>query len=121
MKIFLIALLSIGMSVAAQFSLKAGMSSPAVKVLLTQAFTARTVFDILTNKYVFGGFFLYGLGAVVWLSVLSKWDVSKAYPLVGIGFILTLLVGAVAGEQITALRAMGVLLIGAGVWLVATS
>ena len=50
--------------------------------------------------------------------MLSKWDVSKAYPLVGLGFALTLLIGWLAGEQVTLQRIGGVLLICAGVWIV---
>jgi uncharacterized membrane protein len=91
MHIVFVAIISIILSVAAQFLLKAG---------------------ILT---------LYGLGAVVWLKVLSTWDVSKAYPLVGLGFGLTVLVGMAMGESVTALRVLGVLLICEGVWLVANS
>ena len=61
------------------------------------------------------GFSLYGLGAVVWLAVLSQWDVSKAYPLVGIGFVLTALFGWFLGEDVTILRLFGVALICAGI------
>lgn len=67
------------------------------------------------------GFMLYGLGAVVWLGVLSKWDVSKAYPLVGLGFMLTVIIGFMLGEQVTWIRFMGVVMISVGVWLVAVN
>jgi len=90
MKIFLVAMLSIMLSVAAQFSLKAGMSGDNVKTILAQPYPLSTVF-ILLDRYVFIGFLLYGLGAVIWLSVLSKWDVSKAYPLVGLALSLLFL------------------------------
>lgn len=118
MQTLFIALASIGLSVAAQFCLKAGMSSSAVKAALSAPLTPKTAWLIATSPYVLAGFALYGLGAVVWLSVLARWDVSKAYPLVGLGFALTLLVGLVAGEQVTPQRAGGVLLICAGVWIV---
>ena len=73
------------------------------------------------DKYVLGGFLLYGLGAVVWLAVLSKWDVSKAYPLVGLGFVFTVGIGFLIGEQVTTPRVIGVLLICSGVFLVGRS
>ena len=73
---------------------------------------------MLTDKYVLGGFLLYGVGALVWLVVLSKWDVSKAYPLVGLGFVVTVAVGYLLGEQVTVHRVIGVALICAGVFLV---
>jgi len=115
------ALLSIALSVAAQFSLKAGMSDQGVREAMAQPSSLVTLFTVFTNKYVLGGFVLYGLGAVIWLGVLSKWDVSKAYPLVGLGFVFTVLVGLMVGEQVSALRAAGVALICAGVFVVARS
>lgn len=121
MNVFVTALASIALSVAAQFALKAGMSSDGVKAALAQPFSVTTIFDVLTNKFVFGGFALYGIGAVVWLGVLSRWDVSKAYPLVGLGFALTTIVGAVMGEHISVSRAFGVALICTGVLLVGRS
>ena len=70
---------------------------------------------------VLTGFALYGLGALVWLLVLAEWDVSKAYPLVGLGFAATLLIGWSIGEHVTIVRAIGVVLICAGVALVGRS
>jgi len=120
-KTLLIAITSIALSVAAQFSLKAGMSGEGVRAALGQSYSLRTLFDVLTDRYVLGGFLLYGLGAVVWLGVLSKWDVSKAYPLVGLGFVFTVAIGFLVGEQITIPRVIGVVLICAGVFLVGRS
>jgi multidrug transporter EmrE-like cation transporter len=114
----MIAILSILLSVAAQFSLKAGMSSEAVREALGQPLALRTAFSVLSNKFVFSGFVLYGLGAVVWLAVLGKWDVSKAYPLVGLGFAVTVAIGFLLGEQVSSMRAIGVLLICCGVFIV---
>lgn len=118
MHVLLIAIASIVLSVAAQFSLKAGMSSLAVKVALAEPMTVKTAFDVITNRYVFLGFALYGVGAVVWLGVLSRWDVSKAYPMVGLGFVLTAAVGALLGEHISLVRVLGIGLICVGVLLV---
>jgi len=73
---------------------------------------------VFSNAFVLGGFVLYGLGAVVWLAVLSKWDVSKAYPLVGFGFALSVGIGAWLGEGVTMQRVVGVTLICLGVFIV---
>jgi hypothetical protein len=98
MNTFAIALLSVALSVAAQFALKAGMSDQGVRDALAPPYSLGNVASVIANKYVLGGFLLYGLGAVIWLSVLSKWDVSKAYPLVGLGFALTVVVGLSVGR-----------------------
>ena len=116
-----IAVLSILLSVGAQFSLKAGMSSAEVKEVLEEPLALRTLISVLTNKFIFGGFLLYGMGAVVWLAVLAKWDVSKAYPLVGLGFVFTVAIGFVLGEQVTMMRTIGVLFLCCGVFLVGRS
>jgi multidrug transporter EmrE-like cation transporter len=119
--IFLTAVASIGLSVAAQFALKAGVAGPEMSQGLWGQNSLRAFVEVFTNKFVILGFVLYGLSAVVWLGVLSRWDVSKAYPLVGLGFALTVVIGLLAGEQVTVLRAVGVLLIVVGVCLVGQS
>ncbi|MDT4289830.1 hypothetical protein RO575_09675 [Methylomonas sp. MO1] len=121
MQILLIAIFSIVLSVAAQFMLKLGMSSLDVKQAMAGPLTPRLPWIVFTNKFVFAGFTLYGVGAIVWLKVLASWDVSKAYPLVGLGFALTVLIGMLLGETVTAFRVLGILLICEGVWLVANS
>lgn len=117
MKTLIFAVVSIGLSVAAQFLLKAGMMSESARDFLAHK-SASGFFYVLFNKYLFAGLVLYCLAAVVWLAVLSKWDVSKAYPLLGIGFVVTAIVGHFLGEQVTAYRLMGVVLISVGVVLV---
>jgi multidrug transporter EmrE-like cation transporter len=108
---WILAVVSVLLSVAAQFALKAGMKGQADAV----------IWKALLQPLVMVGFLLYGLGAVVWLSVLARWDVSKAYPLVGLGFVLTALVGWCLGEQLSLQRWLGLALIVAGVALVARS
>ncbi|MEP9402015.1 hypothetical protein [Sphingomonas sp. VNH70] len=104
-----IALVSIALSVAAQFALKAGMAGRARGLAL------------LWEPWLLAGFALYGIGALVWLAVLARWDVSKAYPLVGLGFAASVAIGWAAGEQVSALRVAGVALVCAGVACIARS
>ncbi len=109
------------LSVTAQFLIKAGMSSVAVKAAMAQPAALQLAGTLMLSPAILGGFLLYTLGAVAWLSVLARWDVSKAYPLEGLGFALALLVGFLIGEQVTLLRALGVLLICAGVLVISAS
>lgn len=106
-----LAVCSVLLSVAAQFLLKAGMKAngsagPAAALL---------------QPYVLLGLTVYGLSAVVWLSVLARWEVSKAYPLVGAGFAVTVLLGFMMGEAVSLTRWIGVGLICAGVFVVSRS
>ena len=67
-----------------------------------------------------GGLALYGLGAIVWLSVLSRIAVSVAYPFVSIGFLFTAALAVfILGEPLTRPVAIGTLLIMAGMVLFA--
>lgn len=114
-----IALISIVFSVAAQFCLKAGMSSSAVRMAMEAKISIQGVFTLISSPYIVAGFMLYGMGAMIWLAVLARWDVSKAYPIVGLGFVLAALIGLTQGENISLLRMAGIVLIVSGVAVVA--
>lgn len=119
--IFLI-LLSVSMSAAAQICLKFGMSKADQAGVLARAAPLDLMAGIATQPFVVGGLALYGAGAVVWLAVLSRLDVSVAYPFVGLGFIMTMFLAAILlGEHVTLIRGLGTLLVVAGVVLVAQS
>ena len=105
-----LALLSVLLSVGAQFVLKAGMN----------AHTGATWLAVM-KPVVLVGLALYCVSAVVWLAVLARWEVSKAYPLVGLGFALAAVLGWLLGEQLTGVRWAGVALICLGVILVGWS
>lgn len=121
MKVLLLAILSICLSVGAQFALKAGVSSTQDRPNGGESSGWATVHQLLTSEAVIVGLLLYFLSAVSWLGVLSKWDVSKAYPLVGLGFVMTAFVGSFTGESVSTARLIGIGLISVGVWVVARS
>lgn len=97
------------------------MSSAGVQEAMIQPLSLRSAYVTFSNGYVLGGFLFYGLGALLWLGVLSKWEVSKAYPLVGLGLAFTVFVGMLLGEHVTPQRTGGVALICLGVILVSRS
>jgi multidrug transporter EmrE-like cation transporter len=109
------------LSVTAQFLIKAGMMSGAVTAALARPAGLHTAVAVIGDPRVIGGFALYTLGAIAWLGVLARWDVSKAYPLEGLGFALAVIVGFMIGEEVTLMRILGVLLICAGVFVVSAS
>ena len=114
-------LLSVTISALAQISLKLGMSSAAVQRAMTWS-TLDTVYAVAFNPFVIGGFVLYGIGAISWLFVLARIDVSQAYPFMGLGLLMTFIIGYVAlHEPITSLRAAGMLLVITGIAIVARS
>jgi len=78
--------------------------------------------QVALSPFVVAGLFCYVTSVVVWLIVLSRVDVSYAYPMVSIGYIIT----AIAAyffmqEPVSLQRAMGILVIIAGVYLLTRS
>jgi drug/metabolite transporter (DMT)-like permease len=76
----------------------------------------------LSQPAVWLGLLLYGTGALLWLYVLARWDLSKAYPFVSLGFVLTFTIGVVfLGERFSLERLGGCLLICGGLLLIMRS
>ena len=75
---------------------------------------------VAVNPPIIGGLACYAISVVVWILALSRVDVSIAYPMLSIGYV----VNAVAawmlfGEQLSGARLAGIGIIIVGVWLVA--
>jgi multidrug transporter EmrE-like cation transporter len=122
LKLLVVIFGSVALSAIAQILLKIGMSSASVQQALTADGYWDAVRSVGTSTHVIAGLALYGLGAVVWLLVLARVDVSVAYPFVGAGFILTMVLGwLVLNEPIGTLRLTGTALVALGVYLVARS
>ena len=111
---------SILLSSTAQIILKLGMSSASVIMAIQSQSTFSIIQSIVTNIYVIGGLTLYFASAAVWLFVLAKVDVSFAYPFVGLGFIVTMLLAyLINGEMLSATKVIGTLCIAIGIVIVA--
>ena len=111
---------SVSLGAFAQLLLKVGMSQPGVRTALAGAPFVQWPLAVASSPLVVIGLGTYGVGSLMWLFVLSKLELSAAYPFVGLGFIATLLVGwLVLGEQLTLARVLGTLLIASGAVLVA--
>ncbi len=108
-------------SACAQLALKLGMSSPAVAAALPQGGKA-LIAAVALSPLVWTGLAIYGSSVTVWLWILSKVDLSLAYPFVGVSFIVVMLFGAfLLNETITPLRMIGTILIATGCIFVARS
>ncbi|HDM09305.1 MAG: EamA family transporter [Deltaproteobacteria bacterium] len=77
---------------------------------------------VIGNVYVLLGMVCYAVSIVVWLMVLSRVDVSYAYPLLSVGYIVTAFAGkAFFGEALSSVRWAGILVICFGVYLITRS
>src|SRR5665648_134566 len=108
-------------SACAQLALKLGMTSPGVVAALPQGGKS-ILLAVASSPLVWTGLTIYGLSVAVWLWILSKVDLSLAYPFVGVSFIVVMLFGVfLLNETVTPLRLIGTLLIAVGCVMVARS
>ena len=116
-RLLLLILASVSLSAVAQLALKIGASRAAER---GAGGIGGEIGGLLQSPMVYAGLGLYGLGAALWLFVLARAPLSLAYPFVGIGFILTMLAGALyLNEDVSPVRIAGTLLIAFGCVLVA--
>lgn len=77
---------------------------------------------MIFNPLVILGLIFYALSAVLWLIILSRKDLSYAYPLISMGYVVVLFLSAVVfKEQVSSLRWLGALIIIAGIILISRS
>lgn len=114
---YIIALISIALGSLAQYFLKVGMSAmPSEGTALEKCLYA------LSSAHVWAGLVCYGLSMVFWLYVLSMMELSKAYPLVSLGYVFTLIISYYwLGEGVNVWRIAGVACIMLGVLFIAKS
>ncbi len=113
-------LFSVAASAVAQLLLKVGMSQAAVPDAESVKGTLAALMWGAQNVWVVGGLGLYFFSALVWLKVLAKVDLSFAYPFVGLGFVMTMLLGKIAlDETVSTQRFVGTLCIVLGILFIA--
>ena len=121
MNYFPLIMLGVLLNAAAQLFLKEGMR----RIGHFEFVWANIVpigFMVAGNLFVLSGLVCYVISVAVWLLVLSRVEVSFAYPLLSVGYI----VNAVAGyylfqENLSLTRITGILIICVGVYFVTRS
>lgn len=121
-KSLILILLSIGLAVAGQIYLKIGMTQVGAIDSESLILWKETLVKVFGMFHVWFGLILYGLSAISWLVVLSRVDLSFAYPFAALGYVAVVLVSPLfLREVVSPLRWMGVLTICLGVIMVARS
>lgn len=116
---FLLGLVAIMLLSAGQTALKAGLNAIGGVNLADGPMGFLKLFQ---TPWVIVGFACYGLSSILWLDVLSKLDFSLAFPMVGLTYVFTLLIGRFFfGETVGWERMLGVGLILCGVFFLIRS
>lgn len=119
--ILAIAIVSVSLNALAQVALRKTML--AVGALPSSAaglvgFAA----SIGLNAWFIAGMTCYAVSIALWMLVLSKTEVSLAYPLLSIGYIIAAVIGYYyLGEAVTITRLAGIALICGGIVVIAQS
>jgi len=118
---FALVLFGVLLNAAAQLLLKAGTNAVG-HFELSAANVLPIGWKVATQPYVIGGLSCYVVSVVVWILALSRVEVSIAYPMLSIGYV----VNAVAayflfGEAVGVQRLIGIGIIVLGVYVVARS
>ena len=102
-----------------QIMLKKGMTMIGEFELSVSGLSS-TALDVLLNWYIVLGIFVMVVSMASHLVVLSRVEISFAYPFLGLSFVLITVYGHfILAESVTMWRVAGVLLICSGVALVA--
>lgn len=121
MMIFMLILCGVLLNASAQLLLKAGMSQIGhFDFSLSNAIPI--TYKVMGNPPIITGLFFYVMSVGVWLLVLSRVQVSYAYPMLSIGYVVNAIAAYyLFGEPLTSMRMLGIFIIIAGVYLVAQS
>jgi len=103
------------LNACAQLLLKAGTNALGGAIHLTMNNWFQTFIKVVTQLPILGGLACYGVSLVVWIIGLSRTDVTIAYPMLSLGYVVSA-IGAwmFLGEVIPPQRlvAIGVIVIG---------
>ena len=103
------------LNTVAQFLLKAGAAAFS-RIRATDTGWIEIFFTMAFNPWILGGLTLYVASFAIWIAVLAKMQVSLAYPLLSIGYVISIFAAYfIFGEPISMNKLIGVGLIIAGV------
>jgi len=118
---FTLVLCGVLINAVAQLLLKAGTNAVGAF-----EFSAANVWPVgwklATQPYILAGIACYVVSVVVWILALSRVEVSIAYPMLSIGYVLNAIAAwYLFGEAVTPARLTGIGIIVLGVFVVARS
>ena len=110
--------LGVMLNAAAQLALKQGMRNIGYFDFRLESF-GPVLMAVIASPYILAGLACYLFSVAVWLLVLSRVEVSFAYPLLSIGYIVTAFAGSLFwNESVSITRWAGIIVICLGVWLI---
>ena len=114
---FSIILAGVLLNAGAQLLLKAGARTLGV-IGFSETGFLNTAFSVALQPFIVAGIGCYVLSVAIWIVALSRVDVSVAYPMLSIGYVVNAFAAWwLFGELLTPMRLAGIALILLGVFL----
>lgn len=118
MKDYLLLFFNVLLTVFGQILLKKGVTE--VGRINSFSELMQKLGQVIFNPYVLSGMAIYGFTTFVWLVILSRVKLSIAYPMLSLGYVLTIPFSWLFfKESIPRVRIIGAIIICIGVYLVA--
>jgi len=109
-------LTSVILGVIGQVSLKKGM------LLSGSTNLNLDLIKVIFTPYIFLGLVLYAVAMFLWLSILSRVELSLAYPMLSLGYVFVIFASwLIFNEHVSTLRIAGILFICIGVAMMGRS
>lgn len=118
MKTLPLILFGVFLNAVAQLLLKAGTQKMG-PITVSASNAWNMMWQVAFNPFIFLGLLCYVVSVGVWIVALSRVDVSYAYPMLSVGYILNA-IGAyyLFGESLNAMRVGGIFVIILGVYMI---
>ena len=118
---FGLVLFGVLLNAAAQLLLKAGTNAVG-HFAFDKTNILPVGWQLATEPHILGGLTCYVVSVVVWIMALSRVEVSIAYPMLSIGYVVNAAAAYyLFGEAVTPMRLVGIGIIILGVYIVARS
>ena len=112
----LLILISVLLNCAAQLCIRKGML---IVGEVGMSGMVQNLGAMISNLWLWGAMVCYAVSILMWMAVLSKVEVSFAYPFLSIGYVVAALVGYYFfDESLTFTRIAGIMVICVGVYLI---
>jgi multidrug transporter EmrE-like cation transporter len=117
---FLLVLSGVLLNAIAQLFLKSGTNTlGSLQYLLEQDGLFGTLIKVIFQPWIFSGLTCYVFSVAVWIIALSRIQVSVAYPMLSIGYVLNAVAAwYLFGEVLSLQKVLGISVIIVGVFLI---
>lgn len=118
---FSIILTGVMLNAIAQLALKASVKEMGA-IGLNFSSSATAFLRLASEPFLWAGLFCYGISVIVWILALSRVDVSIAYPMLSMGYVVNALFAwQLFGESMNPARIIGMGIVLLGVYVLARS